>query len=408
MKQPSAAVVRLQSRLLRTMDRIADDLGLFHYPLRADVLIELACRQEKLDDFGDWSFIEPLTVLVQAYENEAQLSTYGRIGVRWDMVRFLVNLLRLRAEEQQHPAILAEEITQPIFITGLPRSGTTFLHNLLAEDPANLVPRAWQTIFPYPRRGAADRRAELVARQFAFFVRLAPELPSLHPLDAQGAQECIEITGHVIRSLRFDTTHYVPSYASWLDQNGHLEAYRFHKRFLRHLQHQKARRGLWVLKSPDHIFALEALREVYPDARFIFVHREPLEVLSSTARLTEILRAPFTRTVNRGQIGEQVSTRWEWGAARLIEEVERDAGQSRIFNVRYRDLIAEPLAWTAEIYRHFAIPFSDDAKARMLALVTKHPDGRYGRNHYRLEDYGLDPQTERRRFDAYRDYFRLS
>jgi hypothetical protein len=205
------------------------------------------------------------------------------------------------------------------FILGLPRSGTTFLHNLLAHDEANRVPRCWQTVYPYPEAGRRvsgdDSRAHDVARKFNSFLAMVPELRSLHPLDAFAAQECIEITGQVLRSLRFDTTHYVPSYAAWLEQVGHLEAYRFHKRFLQDLQHQ-AGAGCWILKTPDHIFAIGALRAVYPDSRFIFVHRDPMEVLPSVARLTEILRQPFTQSVGRLQIGRQVNESWIIGSRR--------------------------------------------------------------------------------------------
>ena len=187
--------------------QIADRLSLFRRSLVPEDLIRDAQITTSLTDFGEWSFGEPLAVLLRAYEEEAELGAFGRVAVRWDMLRFLSNLLRLRDEEKRAPEILDEPIKRPVFILGLPRSGTTFLHNLLAEDPANLVPRAWQTIYPYPVRRASanstDRRPKIVARQFASFLRLVPELPTLHPLDANAAQECIEITGHVIRSLRF-------------------------------------------------------------------------------------------------------------------------------------------------------------------------------------------------------------
>ncbi len=210
----------LQSRFLRMVAQIADRLSLFRRSLVPEDLIRDAQITMSLTDFGEWSFDEPLAVLLRAYEEEAELGAFGRLAVRWDMLRFLSNLLRLRDEEKRAPEILDEPIKRPVFILGLPRSGTTFLHNLLAEDPANLVPRAWQTIYPYPVRRASangtDRRPKIVARQFESFLRLVPELSTLHPLGANAAQECIEITGHVMRSLRFDTTHYVPSYQEWL------------------------------------------------------------------------------------------------------------------------------------------------------------------------------------------------
>jgi len=407
----SSASFNLPARFFRGLDRVVDGLGLFRRPVRPEKMIAVAQRRAGLHDFGDWSFEEPLAVLLKAYEEEANLSAFGRVGVRWDMLRFLSNLLRLRDEEKKDPAILDEQITQPIFILGLPRSGTTFLHNLLAEDPANLTPRCWQTVFPYPLRGRkADRRdprVDMTARQYAAFLVLAPELPSLHPLDARAAQECIEITGHVFRSLRFDTTHYIPSYQRWLDEAGHLEAYRFHKRFLQHLQHQNGA-GQWVLKSPDHIFALDALRAVYPDARFVFVHRDPMKVLPSVARLTEILRQPFTRIIDRLQIGRQVSDRWEQGAALLIEASESlRPSPERVYQVRYRDLIGNPFGIAAEIYRHFGMALTARGEECLKRSIAERPNGGYGQNSYRFEDYGLNPANERNRFSAYMAHFRM-
>ena len=134
------------------------------------------------------------------------------------------------------------------------------------------------------------------------FERLAPEFRGLHPLDATSPQECSEITAHVFRSLRFDTTYRIPTYRHWLDQASHVPAYRFHRRFLQHLQHQ-APGGRWVVKCPEHLFALDAIRAVYPDARLVFVHRDPVKVLLSVAKLTEVLRRPFTRRLDRREIG---------------------------------------------------------------------------------------------------------
>ena len=408
---PPSASFNLPARLFRGLDRVADRLGLFRRPVPLEKLIDLARRRSGLDDFGEWSFEEPLAVLLRSYYEEANLSAFGRIAVRWDMLRFLSNLLRLRDEEKRNPAILDEPIDRPIFVLGLPRSGTTFLHNLLADDPGNLTPRCWQTVFPYPigvqKNGSRDRRPELTARQYSQFLMLAPELPSLHPLDAYAAQECIEITGHVFRSLRFDTTHYIPSFQQWLDDAGHLEAYRFHKRFLQHLQHQNGG-GQWILKSPDHIFALEALCEVYPDARFVFVHRDPMKVLPSVARLTEILRQPFTRKIDRLQIGQQVSNRWELGSKLLIKAADwLKSSPERIVHIRYKDLVRDPFAIVTDLYRHFGMTLSGQGEQGLKRSIAERPDGGYGRNSYRVEDYGLNPATERKHYSAYMAHFRM-
>jgi hypothetical protein len=399
------------ARLLQGIDHTVDGLGLFEQSLRSEALIELAQRRAGRGDFGDWSFREPLEVLLRAYREEAQLTAFGRFGVRWDTLRYLCNLLRLRQEEENDAAILDEKIARPIFILGLPRSGTTFLHNLLAQDSGNRVPRCWETIHPYPlqrrSRDGIDRRERMVSRQFSSFRRLAPELPSLHPLEANAAQECVEITGHVMRSMRFDTTHYVPSYAQWLDEAGHDESYRFHKRFLQHLQHQKGP-GQWVLKSPDHIFAFDALLKNFPDARFVFVHRDPLDVLASVAKLTEILRQPFARTVDRLQIGRQVSDRWALGARLLIEASENlAASPERVVHVSYRTLVREPIEVVAAIYYRFGLALSTKEESRMRDFLATHPNGGYGRNSYRLNDYGLSRETEQSRYRDYVSHFQV-
>jgi Sulfotransferase family len=409
MANSSISLESVSRRIILALSTLAERSTFFHKPLAPDALIRLAQRRSGLTDFGDWSFEEPLAVLLKAYENESNLNAFGWFGARWDMVRFLCNLLRLRDEEKRDHTILKEAINRPIFVLGLPRSGTTFLHNLLSHDPDNLVPRCWQTIYPYPERGIrallGDRRPRVVARQFAQFLALVPELRSLHPLDAYAAQECIEITGQVIRSLRFDTTHYVPSYAAWLEAAGHLEAYQFHRRFLQHLQHQNAG-GRWILKTPDHIFAFDALRAVYPDALFIFVHRDPLSVLPSVARLTEVLRLPFARSVDRLQIGRQVNERWIQGADLLLRATEQIQAD-RLFQVHYATLIREPFSVISTIYRHFALPMTGDAEAAIKRAIAERPNGGYGQNSYRFEDYGLDPAKLRRQYEAYTEHFNL-
>jgi hypothetical protein len=380
-----------------------------------------AQRQAGLDDFGS-SFPSAtaagpigreairagLTALLDACGREARLSLFGRVATRWDCLRLLVNLLILRSLERADATILKRPIRQPIFITGLPRSGTSFLHALLAEDPAMSAPRCWQTIYPvrdHPAHGARSGPKE-VQRQFDIFDRLAPQMRSLHPFDALSPQECADITAHSFHSLRFDMTYEAPSYRRWLDGRGHVPAYREHKRFLQHLQGSDPTQ--WVLKCPDHVFALEALRTVYPDARLVFVHRDPVEVLPSVARLTEVVRTPFTRSVDRHAIGRQIANDWVQGAGAIVAATnDRRWPRARVHHVHYRALTAAPLATVKAFYDHFDLELTPTAEARMQALVAQKPTGGYGRNVYHAEDYGLDLGVERDRFQAYLAAFEL-
>ena len=396
------------SVVLQVADMLGDAIAPVREPLSAEQLIALARRRTGLTEFGETAFLDPLQKLLRACYEDANLSVVGRAATRWDVVRFLSNLLRLFDEEERVPEILVVPVERPIFISGLPRSGTTFLHSLLAEDPANLVPRVWQLIQPYPPRNVGsgpDRRARRVGRQLRLFGLMAPDFRRMHPIDACSPQECSEITAHVFASLRFDTTYRIPSYRRWLDETGHLEAYRFHKRFLQHLQHQIPDGGRWVLKCPDHVFALDAIRAVYPDARLVFVHRDPLAVLLSVARLTETLRRPFTRRSDKAEIGRQDSDRWLAATELMIAAAQKQRFAEPIFHVQYLDLVRDPVGTVATLYGHFGDRLHPDAAARISRLVEAKPNGGYGAHGSRLEEYGLDAALERERYARYMAHF---
>jgi hypothetical protein len=393
---------------LRLLDTVCDRLGVLDRPFRVPDLMALARRRTGLTAFGGDSFLDPLTRFLAASAAESELSAVGRLATRWDVVRFLSNLLRLHDAERRDPGIVQEPIERPIFITGLPRSGTTFLHRLMMADADTRVPLVWQTIYPCAEPGKPDRRAALVSRQLHAFERLAPEFRALHPLDACSPQECSEITAHVFRSLRFDTNYHIPSYRDWLeaDDSRSLPAFRFHKRFLQHLQHQAGggsvqRKGRWVLKCPEHVFTLDAIRAVYPDARVVFVHRDPVKVLLSVAHLTEVLRRPFMRRVDAAEIGRQESARWLEGTRRMMA-VGDDAGLPEpVCHVHYMDLVSDPVATVEGVYQHFGMKLPETAASGIRRYVTEKPNGGYGPRNYQFADHGLDADRERAKFRPY-------
>ncbi len=384
-------------------DRLPVRLGRPPRRSAADMM-GLARRKTGLEDFGPEPIEEALDQLLYAYHAEADLNLFGRISTHWDTLRLLKNLLILRDQEVADSAILERPVVRPIFVMGLPRSGTSFLHALLAEDPQSTVVRCWQAIHPYPDHPAAPAGAgpDSVQRQFSLFQWLTPELKNLHPFGARTPQECTELTAHSFQSLRFDTTYEVPSYRRWLARTGHHQGYRAHKRFLQHLQPAGGAR--WVLKSPDHVFAMEALRAVYPDALIVFAHRDPLKVLPSVARLTQVLRRPFARKVDPIAVGAQIARDWGWGAGRMIAAHEESLWPvSQVFHVHYKELTSDPAGTVRRLYAHFGLELTPAFAKRLEGYVAANPDGGYGRNVYRFEDFGLDPARER---DRYRDYMR--
>ncbi|MFL5256374.1 MAG: sulfotransferase [Rhodopila sp.] len=400
----------IATRVLSLIDSAADFLGLLDRPMNPDSLIRVARNSTGLRDFGDTSFIGPMCRLLESCCQEAALSVVGRSATRWDAVRFLSNLLRLQDAFVHNPKIAAQPIAQPIFITGLPRSGTTFLHRLMLTDSQNRAPLVWETIYPSPASGTREQRIARVARQLRAFDRLAPTFQALHPLEATSPQECSEITAHVFRSLRFDTTYHIPSYRDWLDADvvNNLPAYRFHKRFLQYLQHQDGGRKQWVLKCPEHLFALQVIRQVYPDARIVFVHRDPVKVLLSQSELTEVLRRPFTRRLDPQALGPHESRRWLDGTQRMMA-IGNDAGfPDPVCHVQHMDLISDPVNTVDGVYRHFGMTLSPQTATAIEDYVIARPKGGYGDHRYYFEDHGLDEEQERAKFHPYMIHFGLT
>lgn len=350
----------------------------------------------------------PLRILLDDYRRHANLTLVGSIAARIDLTRLLRNLGALSAYQARHPAVLDQPIERPIFITGMPRSGTTSLHKLLAEDPANRLPAVWETMFPLPR-GADDppaRRIAAVTRQLATFARMAPDFRAMHPMEATGPQECIEIFAHVFRSFRFELTHNMPDYRRWMRSADHRPAYCFHRAFLQHLQYGDGVPRRWVLKAPDHVFTLEALAAVYPDARIVMLHRDPLEVLASIAGLTAILQRPFAARRDPALIGRDVLGDWLDGAAAMLRAEETQLfPPERILHLRFREFVAAPMASVARLYNHFGLPLDVTARQRMEQRVAALPSGGYGGMKHALADYGIDAEAARRSFAAYTSHF---
>jgi hypothetical protein len=387
---------------------VAHRAGISLVPLDKQALLEEARRKTGLDDFGEPDLQEPFGVLLGALQNEARLHLTGRLSARFDLLRLLCNRLLLERDWKQNPGIENEQIVRPLFITGLPRSGTTLLHNLLAQDPMNRFPAHWQVMYPSPppawSRYGLERRIARVQRQFRWFNLVTPEFKAIHWITAESPQECTEIPAHVFSSLRFDTLYEIPSYVRWLSQHGFHEAYAFHRRFLQHLQWRRQPRR-WVLKSPDHVFSLDELLIAYPDAGIIMTHRDPLKVLPSVASLTVVLQSCFRDSVNPAWVGSVQSRQWAKGADRIMDARKAGGGQERFLDVHYLDLVRDPVAAVRRIYHHFDIPLTDDALLRMRRFLTDHPKNRHGNHRYSLEQFNLNPEAERRQYQSYMEYF---
>jgi len=377
--------------------------------LDEDRLLARARRTTGLVDFGGDSFREPFRILLGSLEADAQLNFIGRVCVRNDIVRTLRNRLRLVEDVKRHPEISGEVIRRPLFITGLPRTGSTFLHALLAQDPAARSPQVWEVMHPSPPPEKAaygtDPRIARTEKELRWIDVLMPDFNTVHLIEATLPQECIAITGLSFISYVFDSMYYVYSYRNWLDRADKRPAYEWHRKFLQHLQ-WRCPGTHWVLKAPSHLVSLDALLQVYPDAGIIMTHRDPLKVMPSCTSFTAVLRGAFTDRLDKAQLGEEVKWRWEGSAASAIRfREEHPALRNRFFDVGYVDLVRDSVAMVRRIYDHFGMQLTPEAEEAMRAFAGRHRMNKHGVHHYTLEEFGFDPDALARCFRFYTDYF---
>jgi hypothetical protein len=386
-------------------------LGLPLVRLDPDGLLARARRRARLDDFGDPRFREGLQRLVRALEEEARLSLLGRLVARDEVVRLLANRLQVTDVLRRNPEIRRAPVERPLFILGLPRTGTSILHELLAQDPENRVPMTWEVMHPFPPPEAAsfdtDPRIAKVERHLAGIDRLIPGFRSMHPMGAHLPQECVAITQHEFASLVWPTTHRAPSYAAWLDRTDHGPVYEAHRRWLQYLQWKVPARR-WMLKSPGHLWTLDALLREYPDARIVQTHRDPLRVLASLVSLVCTLRSVATDDIDPHEVGAEWSVRLADGMYRTMAVRERGlVPPAQVFDLQFRDFLRDEIAMVHRIYTHFGMTLSREAEARMRRFLVDNRADKHGRHTYSLALGGLDEATERARYAAYQARYEI-
>jgi hypothetical protein len=397
---------------LRLMNGVGGVLRAAGLPLvRLDEasLLNRAKQNTGLSDFGDEAFRVPLRRLLHALEHEAALTILGRVIARADVVRLLENRLRMTETHKRHPEIAAGEIRQPLFILGLPRTGTTILHELLAQDPANRVPMTWEVMHPWPPPERAtyesDPRIAQVEKHFQGIDRILPGFKAMHPMGAQLPQECVALTAHDFATMIYHTTHNVPSYQAWLEAADLRTVYAAHRRQLQYLQ-WRCPAERWVLKSPGHLWALDALLAVYPDARIVQTHRDPLKVVASLTSLITLLRSMATDRTDPFEIGMDWTQRL---AAGLQKTMDVRAGgllrEDRVFDMHFREFVADEIVMVRRIYGHFGFELTVEAETRMRRFLAANPQDKHGAHRYTLAQAGLDPEVERRRYAPYQERF---
>jgi hypothetical protein len=397
-------------RLVNGVGRLVAPLGIRPVSLDPESLLAGARDRVKLEDFGDDDFREGLSRVTSALESEAALSLIGRFVVRQDLLSSLGNRLEMVDWHKRHPEIAEQPIRRPIVIVGQGRSGTTILHELMTLDPANRVPLTWEVDRPAPPPERAtyetDARIDEVQHQLDQAERLIPDFKRMHRMGARLPQECVRMTASEFRSLIFTATWRVPSYTRWLLREADMSpVYRAHRRMLQLLQ-WRCPAERWVLKSPGHIWSLEALLAEYPDACLVQTHRDPLKILSSISSLEVVLRAMTSDDIDPHEIAREWS---EWFCLGYERSVTfREAGgvpDSQVMDVQFGDFIGDPVSQVRRIYEHFDLEFTEEFDRRMREYVASNPSDRDGRHEHSFAGTGLDVEEERAKVKRYQEYF---
>jgi hypothetical protein len=394
-------------RLLNRCGAALERVGLGSTSSSPASLIEIAKRRCGLDDFGGGEFFEPLARLLESCQREARLNVVGKIALRCDVVRTLCNRLSMARDRGLHPEIASQEIREPLFIVGLPRSGTTLLHILLAADPQHRAPLAWEVMYPSPPTDE-DRRRRIrqAEKNLASLKWLAPSFQRVHAMGAELPQECVGLMSPSFLSDQFDTMYNVPSYRAWFLKQDLAPAYDYHRRFLQHLQpRQNPRR--WILKAPVHMFALPTLLSFYPDALFVQAHRDPLEAISSVSSLVAILRGVFTNVVDPIQVGRDALEYWWKTMSAFLQERDRLPAE-RVCDLNFLEIKRDPIAAIRHIYAHFGWPLARETEECMRQVLANQSRERNGFHHYTPARFGLDASEVARSFEMYHARFRPS
>jgi hypothetical protein len=397
----------LPVRLLNGCGALLDKSPIPRSPLRAVDVIETAKRRSGLDDFGGGDFFEALSRLLDSCQREAQLNLIGRIALRADLVRILCSRLFTQRDRKAYPSIVRQEIHEPLFIVGLPRSGTTLLHTLLAVDPDHRVPLTWEVMTPSPPTGDNEkRRIQRAISNCNCFNWLAPTFRQVHPVGAELPQECVSLMAPTFMSDQFDAMYYVPSYRAWFFRQDLRAAYEYHRHFLQHLQvRRNARR--WVLKAPTHMFALPTLLAVYPDAIFVQTHRAPLDAMASVSSLITILRRVFSDAVDPQTVCREAIDYWSKTLERFLQQRSRLA-EHRICDITYAEIRRDPIVAVRRIYAHFGWSLSQKVEQLMRRALASQPEERYKLHRYDLSQFEVQEAESAARFAAYCDRFGLA
>jgi len=369
-------------------------------------LMQEAAERAGSDDWGDLDFSDALELLLTSCRETGALTDLGALVLRSTALRHLHNRLLIRAFVRAHPDVAQRPLGGSIVVTGLPRTGTTVLHALLALDPGNRCLRLWEALRPVPPQDEAARaaRIEQAHSWLHRFYELVPAFRTIHPLTPEGPEECDALLQNSFASQHFDDMFDAPRYSDWLSRADLTPAYADYALQLRVLGSSDPEGTAWVLKSPLHVGHLDALPAALPGALVVHCHREPLEAVSSYASLIRSLRRAYSEDVSSRAVGRQALERCETAMRRAL--TVRDAGRPEAFvDVSHREVVRDPVSVVRGIYERAGRALGERSEARMRQWAAENSRDRYGEHRHDHSDFGLTADDVAAAFGPYTDRF---
>jgi hypothetical protein len=375
--------------------------------MRPEDLIDAACAATGLSDFGDDSWREGFDVLLRSVADDAALSPQGDAVVAGQITAMLRNRLEIEDWHKRHPEIAEERIVQPLIGMGLPRTGSTALGTLLGLDPARRSLRKWEAGKPCPpptpASASGDPRVALADAVIAEQLRLFPDYAGMLPQSANAATECIEIMTFEFRSQLFDSMVKAPAYGTWVVQCDMVKAYEYHRRTLQLLQ-WRCPPTRWSLRTPCHMYAVDALDTVYPDARFIMTHRDITSVMPSAVAMIAALSLPMSEKPDMAYVAAHVADMWDRALRTVI--AFRDAGNDhRFFDVDFREAQSAPIDVIRRLYDWLGDELSAEAEDNMVRWWKENAEDRQPARYRSPAEYGIDLDEIAERFAFYSERF---
>jgi len=377
--------------------------------LDCEDLLELARRRAGLSDFGDMWFIEPMERFIEAANREARLTPAGMAAQTEAIVKGLTSRLRMIEDIRRHPAILDENVEVAGIILGLPRTGSTIFHRLLANAPGLTAIRWYeaQNFAPFPgeKPGEPVERREYARAMIEGWLAAAPELASIHPLDPDAPDEEILILGQMFVSTMIEGMTFVPSFAYWLNGYDQSKGHDDLRTILKYLQWQQPeRRGRkWVLKSPSNLPYTEIAAKAFPEALLIMTHRDPIQTVPSYISMQAALYK-LSSTLSDAEVGDFWFPRLvDW--MQRFEAARARIGEERFVDIDYREVGREPLVQAEHVLARMGVPIDSSVEAALAEFMAGNQREQRPAHDYSLERFGLDEEEIKRRFADYRARF---